>query len=301
MLPSPTLNLVVAIATAGRRDTLKQTLNVLAQSTRLPDEVVVAPAHADDCDTSQFATLPFRCRIVMGERGLTQQRNSILEATHGADVVAFLDDDFYVHPTYLERAEKLLLARPEVVGLTGNVLADGRLNAGIEHAHALEQLSHVNASTFDEAAASPIESLYGCNMIVRTKPIRDNALRFDINLPLYGWLEDLDFTRRLGRHGVQLRAPHLFGVHLATKRGRVSGLRVGYSQVANPFYLMRKGIMPPSGALIQAARNVARNLQRTLIAPEPWVDRRGRLRGNLLAFSHLITGRLRPENVTSLG
>ena len=37
------------------------------------------------------------------------------------------------------------------------------------------------------------------------------------------------------------RANVLRGVHLGNKRGRVSGLRFGYSQIANPIYLLQKG------------------------------------------------------------
>ena len=40
------------------------------------------------------------------------------------------------------------------------------------------------------------------------------GMRFDENLPLYGWQEDIDFTRRLGRHGRQVSTGAVTGVHL---------------------------------------------------------------------------------------
>ena len=66
------------------------------------------------------------------------------------------------------------------------------------------------------------------------------------------------------------------------KAGRVSGKRFGYSQVVNPVYLIRKGTIPRASRCRLMARNLAANLVRSL-RPEPYIDRRGRLRGNVLA------------------
>jgi hypothetical protein len=91
----------------------------------------------------------------------------------------------------------------------------------------------------------------------------------------------------------------LRGVHLGLKAGRVSGVRFGYSQVVNPIYLIRKGTVPVSFALPLILRNVAANILRSL-RPEPHVDRRGRLRGNLRGFFHLLRGRVEPEHAQRL-
>ena len=42
-------------------------------------------------------------------------------------------------------------------------------------------------------------------------------------------------------NGKVVKIDAAFGVHLGTKLGRNSGLRLGYSQIANPLYLARKG------------------------------------------------------------
>ena len=47
------------------------------------------------------------------------------------------------------------------------------------------------------------------------------------------------------------------------------------------------------------ARNLLANLVRSLW-PEPHIDRRGRLRGNVLALRHLLTGRIEPEHILEL-
>ena len=114
-----------------------------------------------------------------------------------------------------------------------------------------------------------------------------------------GWLEDVDFSRQLARHGRIVSSERLHGVHLGTKSGRTSGLRLGYSQIANPVYLMSKKTMSPRHAAPQIMRNLVANAVK-FIRPEPWVDRRGRLLGNMRAVGDLVRGRLSPRNVTVL-
>jgi hypothetical protein len=124
-------------------------------------------------------------------------------------------------------------------------------------------------------------------------------LRFDERLPLYGWLEDLDLSTRLSRRGTLYHASALRGVHRGVKRGRTSGVRFGYSQIANPLYLLVRGRAPVHYAFANICRNLAANLLR-VSKPEPWVDRKGRLKGNGLAAWDLVRGRLKPERILEL-
>lgn len=57
--------------------------------------------------------------------------------------------------------------------------------------------------------------------------------------------------------------------------------------------------MPRAVMLRQMFRNLAANLVRS-VAPEPFADRRGRLRGNLAAIGDLMRGRLAPERALRL-
>jgi succinoglycan biosynthesis transport protein ExoP len=88
-------------------------------------------------------------------------------------------------------------------------------------------------------------------------------------------------------------------VHLGTKSGRQSGLRLGYSQIANPVYLVRKGSFAWCRAIRQIARNVAMNIAFSW-RPEPYVDRRGRLRGNVIAIKDLARGQLHPLRILAM-
>jgi hypothetical protein len=55
-------------------------------------------------------------------------------------------------------------------------------------------------------------------------------------------------------------------VHLGSKGGRVNGRRLGYSQVANMIYLIRKGTMPAGYGLKRMVCNILANHARAIIA-----------------------------------
>jgi hypothetical protein len=45
--------------------------------------------------------------------------------------------------------------------------------------------------------------------------------------------------------------------------------------------------------------NIFANVTRS-VKPEPWIDRRGRLYGNILAFRDALTGRMAPGRILDL-
>ena len=290
------MRIAIGIATRGRPAILGEVLAEIARQTCAPDRLLIC--HVDGND---IADLPARvpgAEFLTAPAGLPRQRNAILDAASDCDAVLFLDDDFLPQPDHLAVTERILLAHPDCVVTTGTVLADGAKGPGISVEDGRAILA-ADAPPADALAVAPHFNGYGCNMALRLAPMRANGLRFDEQLPLYAWYEDLDLTRRLGAHGTILRLAGARGVHLGSKSGRVAGTRLGYSQVANAIYLARKGSYPWNRALRSAARNMAMNLARSL-APEPWVDRRGRLRGNLIALADLLRGRMHPMRATEL-
>lgn len=289
------LKIAIAIATAGRRQVLADAVRLLALQSRQPDELLICPARPEDVDLEGLDGFPCPVRIVSGSIGSSAQRNALIEATD-ADVVVFFDDDFLPAEDFLEETERLFAERPDVVVATGKVLADGILGPGLTYEEGLVLLSKTHLDPLPPSLA-PTYNAYGCNMAVRLAPVRLHGIRFDERLPLYGWLEDVDFSRQLAPHGCIVRATGLKGVHLGTKRsGRSRGKPLGYSQVANRIYIMRKGHMTPAQALQGSLKNIAANLVRS-VKPEPWIDRRGRLAGNALAVWDWIRGRVDPQRI----
>ncbi|WP_205930306.1 glycosyltransferase family 2 protein [Rhizobium leguminosarum] len=288
------LRLAVGIASAGRPSILKETVDYL---TALPDQaerlIVCVPVIDDAAGLADRLDV----EVIVGSRGLTSQRNRIIQAAADTDILIFLDDDFIPAATFLSRMAAVFAANPDVAIATGEVLADGILDGGLSMPKALQVLE-----TAGERAEQVTEvyNAYGCNMAVRLSPVLLHALAFDEQLPLYGWLEDVDFSRSIARYGRSVRVEGARGVHLGVRSGRQPGRRLGYSQVANPVYLIRKGTMSKGRAVAQIGRNILANT-RGLLFNDRLIDRWGRLNGNLLALSDLLVGRLSPSRILEFG
>lgn len=293
--------IAIGIPTVGRAAILCDILFELTRQTRRPDQVIVCGTETSPAGRDVDGAVDAYPGLILlsSKAGLPRQRNAVIEtaAAAGADIVLFFDDDFLPDPAYLAAIEQHMADDPDCVVATGFVIADGIGGPGLSAADGRRLLAGAKPAG---SGVKAVFSGYGCNMAVRLACLRRHDLRFDERLPLYGWQEDVDLSRRLAAFGsvVQLEAAR--GVHLGVKRGRGSGVRLGYSQVANPLYLAGKGCGYPFGRAVgHIARNMAMNVARAGW-PEPYVDRGGRLRGNIFALRDLLRGRMKPERVLDL-
>ena len=287
--------LAVAIATLGRPETVRENLDALSRQTRPADIILLSVTGPEDIP----ANLDENVIVVTGSKGLCAQRNRALDALDGkADYVVFLDDDYVASKFALEGIESFFQANDDIVGMTGHVLHDDIKGAGMPYQEACRIVEAYDQQPRPKARVlKEVDDLYGCNMAYRASAIGDT--RFDEALPFYGWLEDVDFSNRLQDRGRLVLTNAFAGVHCGVKSARSPGLRLGYSQIANPLYLVGKGSMSRSAAYTLMSKNLLANHARTLM-PEPWVDRWGRVRGNWLAIGHLVSGKLSPEYITRL-
>jgi glycosyltransferase involved in cell wall biosynthesis len=296
---APPEDVAVVISTRGRPKIVAALVERLCRQTRRPDHIfVIASAAADIAELTSTSTL---LTVKIGRTGLTQQRNDGL-ALVGSKYshVVFFDDDFVPSAFWIERMARIFRDHPKVAGMTGAILADGIHGAGIDLDEAIAQVQRRDATAPQGAPLQerfPYGNNVGSNMAYRFSAM--SGLRFDERLPLYAWHEDSDFRGRVEKRGPFVKAGDLWGVHLGHKVGRVNGTMLGYSQIANVAYLARKGTVPKRFLFESATRNVLSNLIR-YPRPERFVDRRGRLHGNMLAFRDMLYGRLSPERVSSL-
>lgn len=284
----------VIVASAGRPTLLLPLLRDLAAQTLQPIEVVLSvPSLADLPPADALESIPLSIRNVFAPRGLTAQRNTAMDCLQSNPRwIAFFDDDARIHAGYLDRATYHLATHPTVVAITGTVLLDGvHEKRPIDGATAEAIL---RAATTRDASAEETRELYGCNFVVRASAAM--ASRFDEHLPLYGWLEDRDFSARVSRQGQLHRIQSAQIVHLGwASGGRLSHLRFGYSQIANPLYLRSEGSLAWRDVLY-VMRGLPSNLACSLVGHDAtW--RRQRLRGNVEAIRDLVRGRLRPERI----
>lgn len=289
---SAPLRTAVIIATKGRAQALWRLLQILERQTRAPSVVVISATESADVGPLPKSALNIEC--VFGTPGLCAQRNRGLDRVRGdCDLVVFFDDDFVPAPHWIERCARVFGSDETIVGLSGRVLLDGAQTHAVSWEEADRLVGSADAS---ETALILTEAsdLYGCNMAFRMRALGGD-IRFDERLALYGWLEDKDFSRAAGRAGRLVQCDAVLGVHLGLKHGRVSGTRYGYSQIVNAWYLYRKGTLSRKEAWSNTLRALAMNGLKTL-RPEPFIDRRGRFKGNVAAVRHLLAGICRPEN-----
>lgn len=294
------------VATRGRARETYALLDCLDRQSRRPDRIFVVGAGPEDVAglESHPGVEAGRASVCLSPiAGLCAQRNHGVRqigAGEGHFMAAFFDDDFRPDDNWLERAEDTFSLNSGVAGLTGLVLADGILRGGLAEEDARDYLAGRKPPEKHWASGArprDVDSVYGCNMAFRDTVLR--GCRFDEELALYGWQEDRDFTGQARRFGRVILEPECRGVHLGVSSGRTSGLRLGYSQIANLVYMARKGTTDWTTALRFMSRNVAANIIKPFLGRRE-VDYPGRLRGNLLALQHLLFGRCRPSAILDI-
>jgi len=294
------LRTVVIIATKGRPNELSNLLQILAQQTVLPDKIIVSAC--EPADILQNSVNAKNVEVLLGPPGLAAQRNRALASVRKQfDIVIFFDDDFIPSRFWIQRIQMLLRTHTDIVCATGRLLIDGVTVGGIDWSKGQSMVDKTDFAKklikLNDFQIWDHESPYGCNMAFRGRSIDD--LTFDERLVLYGWMEDRDFGFRAARDGRMIWTDAIWGVHLGTKSGRVSGLRFGYSQVVNPWYLMKKGSISPFNVCRKIFRGLAGNLAGSLL-PFSHVDRWGRLKGNIIGLKDILFGRWAPEKAAEL-
>jgi GT2 family glycosyltransferase len=287
------MRIAVVVASLNRAEEIGQLIVALRAQTLQPSAIVLSVVSTTDLPPD----LPPDVEIVMGTPGLAAQRNRGMELVlERSDAVVFFDDDFIPTKDALNGISRFFTTFPDAVGGTGLVLHDGVKEGGISYEAAIKIVRNFEAGPELPLTNEDFLFAYGCNMAFRTTAIGD--LRFDENLPLYGWQEDMDFASQMSVRGKVIRTTAFAGVHRGVNKGRNPGLMLGFSQIVNPAYLVRKGTMRPKKAAALMFRNMLANHVK-VFKPEPHIDRPGRLAGNWLGLFHLLRGNADPTAVLS--
>jgi len=287
--------IAVVLASLGRPAILRELILRLNAQTRIPDLICVCVTKFEDAPALDDV---HGVEVIISPIGSCAQRNAgITHVSDRADIIVFFDDDFVPSRDYVAKLEAYFAINVDIVGVTGHVLIDGIKGPGFTFADADKALADHAPIPIENASRELHPSLYGCNMSFRRAAIL--GLSFDENLPLYGWLEDVDFSAQAHKSGRLARTNAIVGVHLGAKGGRTSGVKFGYSQIANPFYLGQKGTMSLPHVVTRIGRNLISNHLHAF-SPELYVDRWGRIKGNWLAIFDLVRGKISPMRILSL-
>ena len=296
-----TTDLAVVIATKARPKILAETLESIQRQTRPAARIYVSVTSLDDVPPGDLAAKGIT--ILTGSIGGSAQRNTaIRQAQPEIKYFAFFDDDMEIHPSYLRNAVAFLEQNPDVVAISGNLLADGNISR--EAAGALVEKDSTWAGAATLRDRGPHHILYACNAVIRAEPLRQTL--FDENLPLYSYGEDYELSLRLKVYGRVGRLSNAVGVHLQTQASRVSGKRYGYAMVANNWYFIRKGVCHLAAPwsyvrfiLVVILKRLFINLRDAIsgkLQRDPW----GQIHGNLLAVFDVISGRSSPQRILEL-
>ena len=289
------------VCSVGRPEVLRDTIQSLVDQTYPIEEILIGTPSERDV-AAETLLLP-GIKVILTSTGLTVQRNACLARIRpSSDLIAFFDDDMELSPSYIEAMVALFHGSPDLVVSSGILLYDGGVNKCLSRADA-RRLCAATPNKLQHGhkiRALPRTFAYGCNMVYRSIAI--NGIFFDEHLPLYGWLEDSDFSRACtrGRQGPVTNC-EAYAVHLGWRGGRIAGRRLGFSQIMNPIYLWQKSkvFTLPNVVVNYWLRCVIGNILGLLFG-EPIEDRPGRVLGNLLGFLHLLRGKVDPRYAAAI-
>ena len=296
------MKMSVIICSVGRPEVLDATVQSLLRQSVPVDEILIGTPSI--VNVLQSTLQHPKVTLLLTPTGLTVQRNACLSQVQpSSELIAFFDDDMEFAAGYIAAMVALFEQNQDLIASSGNLLYDG----GVGKALSREDARKLCAATKTEwregsnIATTPRKFAYGCNMVYRASAIR--GVSFDERLPLYGWLEDSDFSHAITRGGKKpVTNCAASAVHLGWRGGRIAGRRLGFSQIVNPFYLWHKsGVFSLPHIIVQCWLRCLTGNILGLAFGEPIEDRPGRLQGNLLGFFHLLSGRMDPLQAVAIG
>lgn len=232
--------------------------------------------------------------LLIAPPGLCAQRNAALRTIRDREgVIFFFDDDVEIETHYAEKMLQLFQQRPEVSLASGINLGSGTRPGSLTRESARELIKARLAASVT-SGVRPARTGMGSRLAFRASLL--GSVQFDERLPLYGYLEDYDFSLQCRKFGDVVVNEECLMVHIETAAGRIGTRPRGYSEIVNPIYIYRKKMGAEFG------RTVAGALKRTLRNFLRCTDLNGRrqLEGNLIAWGRVIAGKTDPEYMLKL-
>lgn len=282
------------VPTKDRPAELRRMLASLAEQDVQPAQVVVVDATREGNDgiEQEFPGLTLRRIAFQGRPSAAGQRNAGAAAVDpSTDLICFIDDDTVVCPGSLRAMLEFWAgADPAVGGASFNVVNEiDRRPALVKRSALVEWLGlysrepgrvapsgwHSPAGVVKEDLE--VEWLTSCAVVWRRALFADAT--FDEFFEGYSYLEDLEFSYRLGRdHGLVVVADAELHHH-PSPHGRVSMYRFGLVEARNRLYFVEKyGLSIPRCYAAQAVRS---GMSLILGVVQPWKGGLARAAGNL--------------------
>ena len=251
---APDLTVSVVVVTMNRPECVRHCLEHLRAQTQSVQQIIVVDASRDGLTRAVVAEFPEAQYVAnaIGYGHMTHSRNKGLEQTT-SDIVAFLDDDSYAHPTW--RAEIVVpYGDPKVGAVGGRALrgTEGEAQQGLEKLGILLP-NGVLGGNFGADPGRDLEvfHLVGCNMSFRRAILAQlGGLREDYTGTEVR--EETDVCTRVGFLGYKVIFAHRAVVdHVAAPqvKGKRSDYRYDFYSRRNHFAFLIRNFGPFSPML----------------------------------------------------
>jgi len=202
------LTVSIVVVTVNRPDCVTRCLDALFNQTVQPHQIIVVDSSRDDRTRNVVARYPSVEYIadpnLFGR--MTASRNVALFHTTG-DIISFIDDDAYAHPTWLQN---LIAAydSPNIGAIGGRAL-NGQPGEALMGRNQIGKLT-ANGFVLGNFAADPggivdVDHIIGCNMSFRREVLAElGGFREDF-AGISGLCEDTDMSLRVKAKGYRIR------------------------------------------------------------------------------------------------
>ena len=252
-MPRRAHKLALLVPTIGRPAELRRMLKSLAEQSQPPHQVIIVDeGKAGEVFAGEFPQLNIQILSMPGGSTSAKRNAGAQAAARDITLVGFLDDDIVLEPGAVEAMLIFWEQAPPAVGGAGfNLVNHPPLYASWLKSSRLASLLGLYSTEKGVVLHSGIHTLIGClqeTSFVRWLPTTAavysrkamDEFAFDDWYQGYSYLEDLDFSYRVGKKYKLVVVAGARFHHYPSPRGREDAYLFGKKEVANRLHFVRK-------------------------------------------------------------
>jgi GT2 family glycosyltransferase len=261
----------IIIPTRNRPRDLKALLESILQQTQLPLEVIIVDNSDNDLTKNlvkqyetEFTKIGSKLKYIKGPKDLPASRNLGVTFAEG-DLILFLDDDTLLEKNVIQTLILFFGNNPKALGVQPRILNVGGSSSDSKHVLSLFQYSILKVFMLTYSAENKLSvrrsgmSIFPSTLtrVITAQRLsgtccvkRDifTKFKFDENLKLWAYMEDLDFSYRVYKKNPDslFAIPYAKVVHKHSPEGRLSSKTTIYMSIIYWFYIFFKDFFESS-------------------------------------------------------
>ena len=247
-------SLSLIVATKDRCPEIRRMLRSLEAGTRIPEDIVIVDGglQAVESVTRDFPQLNIRYLKVFPPSATTQRNIGVANASPKTTLIGFLDDDIVLQPDALEKMLEFWDRADGTLGGTAfNMLNHPKAQARVIKAMNVVEVLGLYSRRPGIVMPSGFQTMIGkVSDSVRVMWLPGGAVvfrrgvmtefSFDQWYSGYSYLEDLDFSYKVGKEYDLSVVPDAGYFHYPGSSGRGSGIEFGRREVLNRVHFVHK-------------------------------------------------------------